>query len=201
MAINLAARRGEKNQRRKAAVAQKRKAELEAGTIAGRVRLAQTFPIQHCLLTRATFEVGMGTLVVARGATPYSLTAAGFLLDTYTLGVKNTFLISLSGQEMSDYLYRISDIAPAETVDPGYARKLLHDLVAWARTAGFAPHRDYPKLEPIFGSVAPASDVHFEFGFEGKLLLIDGPPDDDDLSDALSYEITVTAGELSEVSE
>ncbi len=72
MAINLAARRGEKNQRRKAAVAQKRKAELEAGTIAGRVRLAQTFPIQHCLLTRATFEVGMGTLVVARGATPCS---------------------------------------------------------------------------------------------------------------------------------
>ena len=63
----------------------------------------------------------------------------------------------VDGQELADYLDSISDLAPAEPVDPGYARKLLHDLVSWARTVGFAPHRDYLKLEPIFGSVAAAS--------------------------------------------
>jgi hypothetical protein len=195
----LAARRGAKNQRRKAVVAQKRKAELDAGTIAGRVRLALAYPIQHCLLTRGLFEVGMGTLIVARGATPYSLTMAGFLLDTFALGVKDSFLISINGQELADYLDSISDLAPAEPVDPGYARKLLHDLVSWARTVGFAPHRDYLKLEPIYGSVAAASDPRFKFGHEGKPMLIGDLSDADEMWDAL--DITVTADELTELSE
>jgi hypothetical protein len=201
MAINLAARRGAKNQRRKAVVVQKRKAELEAGTIAGRVRLALAYPIQHCLLTRGLFEVGMGTLIVARGATPYSLTMAGFLLDTFALGVKDSFLISISGQELGNYLDSISDVAPAEPVDPGYARKLLDDLVSWARTVGFAPHRDYLKLEPIFGSVAAASDPRFRFGHEGKPMLIAGVSDADEMLDSFDYEVTVDADELTEFSE
>jgi hypothetical protein len=49
--------------------------------------------------------------------------------------------------------------------------------------------------------VEAASDNHFEFGFEGKPLLFPGPPDDDDLLDALSYEPAVIAGEMSELSE
>lgn len=201
MAVNLAARRGAKNQRRKSVVAQKRKMELEAGTIAGRVRLALAYPIQRCLLTRGLFEVGMGTLIVARGATPYSLTMAGFLLDTFALGVKDSFLVSISGQELAAYLDSISDVAPAEPVDPGYARKLLHDLVSWSRTVGFAPHRDYPKLEQIFGSVTAASDPQFRFGHEGKPLLIGEMSDADEMLDSLAHEVTVEADELTEFSE
>jgi hypothetical protein len=68
MAINLAARRGAKNQKRKAVVARKRKEEMEAGTLSGRVRLALSDPIQLCLLSQGLFEVGVGTLIVARGA-------------------------------------------------------------------------------------------------------------------------------------
>jgi hypothetical protein len=173
MPVNIAAKRGAKNQRRNAVVAQKRRAEIEAGTTAGRVRLALADPIQHCLLTQGLFEVGVGTLIVARGATPYQLTMAGFLLDTYALGVKDAFLSSITDQELADYKDRISDVAPLAPVDPSYARKLLHDLVIWARATGFPPHRDYPKLEPIFGTVATAAcDVEFRFGLDGKPLLV-----------------------------
>ena len=151
--------------------------------------------------SRGLFEIGMGTLIVARGATPYSLTMAGFLLDTFALGVKDSFLISISGRELADYLDSISDLAPAEPVDPGYARKLLHDLVSWARTVGFAPHRDYPKLEPIFGSVAAASAPRFQFGHEGKPMLIGDMSDADEMLDGFDYEIIVDADELTELSE
>jgi hypothetical protein len=172
MTINIAARRGAKNQRRKAAVLQKRKAEMEAGTISGRVRLASADPIQHCLLTQGLFEVGLGTLIVTRGATPHNLTMAGFLLDIHALGVKDAFLSSISGRTLSDHLDRIFYTAPMAPVDPSHARKLLHDLVVWARTLGFTPHRDYVKLEPIFGTVATACDVEFQFGFEGRPLFV-----------------------------
>jgi hypothetical protein len=198
MAINIAARRGAKNQRRKAVVAQKRKAELETGTMAGRVRLAAADPIQHCRLSESTFETGMGILVVARGATPYSLTMATFLLDTFALGVKDTYIRSVSGETFAEIMEHISltggGMAP---VEPAYARKLLHDLVAWSRTVGFAPHRDYPKLEPIFGTVSTTGcETEFKFGHEGKPFLIGDLGDmkftliDDDSPDAGFLEHT-----------
>jgi hypothetical protein len=199
MPINLAARRGAKNQRRKAAVAQKRKAEMEAGTLAGRVRLALADPIQHCLLSQGLFDVGIGTLIVARGATPHGLTMAGFLLDIHALGVKDAFLTSMSGRELANYLDHLTDVAPTAPVDPSYARKLLHDLVDWARTLGFAPHRDYPKLEPIFGTVAAtACDAEFSFGFEGKPLLVGDASDIAGRLAAPDYQLTFDADDVIE---
>ena len=130
MAVNIAARRFAKAQRRKAAVAQKKKAELEAGSVAGQIRLAQAAPIQHCLLTESLFEYGMGILVVARGATPYSLTVATFLLDTAGLGVKDAFFQTANGTTFREFVDLMSGSGPLITVDPAYARKLLRDLVA-----------------------------------------------------------------------
>jgi hypothetical protein len=173
MPVNLAARRGAKNQRRKATVALKRKLELDAGTLSGRVRIAQGDPIQHCLLSQGLFDSGIGTLVVARGTTPHRLTMAAFLLDIFALGVKDAFLCSISGHELNDHIEAIASAAPLAPVDPAYARKLLRDLVAWSRTLGFPPHRDYAKLEPIFGTVDPAMpEVEFRFGQDGEALYI-----------------------------
>jgi len=173
MTTNIAARRGAKNQRRKAVVAQKRKAEMQASGTAGQVRLAQSDPIQHCLLSEGLFDTGMGILVLARGATPYSLTTATFLLDTFYLGVKDTYLRSVSGREFASYIDYMSVTSPMVPVDPSYARKLLRDLVTWARNRGIAQNRDYPKLEPIFGATnAAACDVEFQFGYDGKPLFI-----------------------------
>lgn len=177
MAINIAARRGAKAQRRKAVVAEKRKAELEAGTLAGKVRLAQGGPIQHCLISAGLFESGMGMVVLARGETPHSVTMAMFLLDTLALGVKDVFLRPLSGQAFAVHIEQMSIVSPMVPIDPAKARKLLHDLVTWARAHGVAPHRDYPKIEPLFGTVvAAAGDETFLFGTQGSPLLIDPPP-------------------------
>lgn len=184
MPINIAARRGARNQRRKAVVAQKRKAEMQLGGLAGQARLAANSPVQHCLLSRGLFDIAMGTLVLARGATPYHVTVAVFLLDTAALGVKDVFLHTVSNSEFELYVDGLSTTSPMVPVDPGYARKLLHDLVAWSRGLGFAPHRDYAKVEQIFGAINPAAcDASFEFGLDGQPALIAGPRDLDDIDD------------------
>ena len=173
MAINIGARRFAKAQKRKAAVAEKRKAELQAGSLSGQVRSAAADPIQHCSLSEALLDTGMGMLVVARGATPYHVTMTVFLLDTFALGVKDAYLRSLSGRQFADTMDRMAGITPMRPVEPSYARKLMHDLVTWSRGLGVAPHRDYAKCEPIFGTVdAAACDVEFRFGYEGKPLFI-----------------------------
>ncbi len=123
MARNIAGRRAAKAQRRKTVVAQKRKAEIDANSTAGQVRLAAATPIQHCLVSRGLFEAGMGTLVLARGTTPYDLTTAVFLLDTFGLVAKDVFLRQTDNQAFADLIDRMSMATPMEPADPAYARK------------------------------------------------------------------------------
>jgi hypothetical protein len=173
MAKNVAARRAAKAQRRKVIVAQKRQVESQAKSVSGQVRAAAAEPIQHCLVSEALFKTGMGMLVLARGPSPSGVAAGVFLLDTFAMGAKNVFLRSFGGFEFDNFVEQISAATPMVPVDPSHARKLLRDLVAWSRDAGFNPHADYAKIEAIFGSVDPtACETAFEFGHNGKPLLI-----------------------------
>lgn len=173
MAKNIAVRRAAKAQRRKAVVAQKRKAEINANSTDGQVRLASTAPVQHCLVSGALFDTGIGTLVLARGATPYNVTVAVFLLDTFALGVKDVFVRQLDDRAFAGYVDRLSILTPMKPVDPAYARKLLHDLTDWSRDQGFSPHPEYAAIERLFGTTDPGgSDAVFAFGNDGKPLVI-----------------------------
>ena len=69
MAVNMAQKRGKKAQwRRRLATLARREGAIYNGLPARVARAAQT-PIQHCYVNEGLFDVGMGTLVVARGHT------------------------------------------------------------------------------------------------------------------------------------
>src|SRR3984893_15960799 len=89
MASNMAAKRAAKANRRKAIVAEKRKAEMFADSLAERVRRAARVPIQYCLLTDGLFGLGIGTMILARGVTADALSVAIFLVDVHCLGIKD----------------------------------------------------------------------------------------------------------------
>jgi hypothetical protein len=174
MATNMAQKRARKAQRRKQLATLARRADaLQAGLPARVARAAQA-PIRHCYLTESIFEVGMGTLVLARGATSLHLTIGMFLLDTFCLGIKDVVFRQIEGDAFELYLAAGGAAAPMVPVDPGYARKLLRDLAAWSKSQGFAPHRDFAAVERMFGEVsADASDATFQFGDNGQPLYIE----------------------------
>jgi hypothetical protein len=180
MATNMALKRGRKAQRRKQQVAQKRKAEALEMSLPNRVLRASEAPIQHCLLPTNLFEVGIGPLILARGATPDYLTMGSFLLDVFCLGIKDVAFRRIEGEDLADYL----DMTEAQmvAVEPSLARKLLRDLAAWSQSIGFAPHPDFAAAERLFGEVDPhASDAVFRFGRDGKPFYIQGPGDSPEL--------------------
>ena len=180
MGSNIAARRAAKAQRRKAVVAEKRKTDLLTNSLAGQVRLAAQLPIQHCLLGDTLFTRGMGTLILARGASPYRVWTGSFLLDAYCLGVKDVFLRELDRDTFDGMLQRLHSTNDMVPVEPSYARKLLRDLVRWSASIGYGPHEDFSTLERIFGTVrAEDCTEEFTFGYQGKPLLIPGPTDFD----------------------
>jgi hypothetical protein len=176
MATNMALKRGRKAQRRKQMVAQKRRAETLETSVPARVLRAADAAVQHCLLTEDLFECGMGTLILARGATPHLLASGVFLLDVFCLGIKDVMFESLERDEFAMYVDAIDAGSPLVSITPSDARKLLRDLAAWSHSIGFPPHRDFAAVERIFGDVsADESEADFPFGHGGKPLYIPGP--------------------------
>jgi hypothetical protein len=178
MATNMALKRARKAQRRKQVVAQKRRAEVLEASLPARVLRAAHAPIQHCFLTESVFDIGMGTLVLARGATPHHIALSSFLIDVFCLGIKDVIFESVEREVFEMYMEATDAGSPMISVDPSYARKLLRDLAAWSQSIGFAPHRDFAAVERIFGDMsADASDTVFRFGRDGKPVYIPGPND------------------------
>jgi hypothetical protein len=178
MATNMALKRGRKAQRRKQMVAQKRRAETLETSLPARVLRAAQAPIRYCLLTESLFDTGMGTLFLARGATPHHLAFGSFLIDVFCLGIKDVMFESLESDEFDTYVEVADAGSPLASIDPGDARKLLRDLAVWSQSIGFPPHRDFAAVERIFGDVsADASEADFQFGSDGKPLYIPGPFD------------------------
>ena len=176
MATNIAVKRARKAQRRKQVVAQKRRAEVLEASLPARVLRAAHAPIQHCFLTESVFDIGMGTLVLARGATPHHISLSSFLIDVFCLGIKDVMFDLFERDVFEMYMDATDAMSPMISVDPSYARKLLRDLAAWSQSIGFAPHRDFAVVERMFGDVsADASDAIFRFGRDGKPVYIPGP--------------------------
>ena len=174
MGANIALRRAAKAARRKAVVAEKRRTEMLEGTLAVKVRRAASAPIQECLLQNALFEVGIGTLILARGISPNYLNVAVFLVDASCHGVKDVFFRSLGADELEAFVANMSETEPFVAVDPSYARKLLREVTARFKSIGFPPHRDFAAVEQLFGDVrADACDATFQFDHDGKAE--DGP--------------------------
>jgi hypothetical protein len=178
MAVNMALKRAKKAQRRKQVLAEKRRAELLEAGLPARVLRASQAPIQHCLLTESLFDIGMGTLVLARGVTRHHVAVSSFLIDVFCLGIKDVMFKQIDGDVFEIYMDATNAGSPMISVDPGYVRKLLRDLAAWSQSIGFAPHRDFAAVERIFGDAsADASDAVFRFGRDGKPFYIPGPTD------------------------
>ena len=177
MASNMALRRFKKANRRKAVVAERRKVEASLATLPSVIHRAAAGAIQHCRLQETLFETGMGTLVVVRGA-PGETVLCTFLLDAYCLGIKDVIVRPATLAQIETLLEGLEIEVPLQPVAPAYARKLLHDLAAWAQSLGFAPHRDFAIAERILGDVDVAS-CHdtFTFGCDGKPFYIAGPYD------------------------
>jgi hypothetical protein len=178
MAVNMAAKRARKAQRRKHVVAEKQRLEAVETSLPARVLRAAEAPIQHCLLSASLFELGIGTIILTRGVTPHHLAVGVFLLDVFCLGIKDAMFKSLESNELALYVETTNAGLPPVALQPSDARKLLRDLAAWSQSIGFPPHRDFATVERIFGAVsADESEADFRFGRNGKPVYIPGPFD------------------------
>ena len=170
-------RKSAKAARRKVIVAEKKKAEAPPIGMAGAIRQAASSPIACCVMPTGLFELGIGHVIVARELPSGRLGCGFFLVDTYCLGIKDTFYREMSPDDLQARL-GTHEIQTFADLAPACARKLLRDAAAYAADLGLAPAKDYRALEAIFGDVdAGACTETFTFGRDGKPFYATGPLD------------------------
>lgn len=176
MARNQAAKKAAKANKRKAVVAEKRRAEAASGSRPGQVREGAALPILRCTVSEGVWQAGMGTVILSRGLTKDHQFVATFMVDTLALGVKDLFFRVMDRKDAGrmDELLEMTD--PGIPTEPAEARKLLQDLVRWAGANGFQAPRLFETVEKLFGSTVPSdTDYTPRFGHDGKPTYVPGP--------------------------
>ncbi|WP_295458472.1 hypothetical protein, partial [uncultured Thiodictyon sp.] len=137
-------------------------------------------PIADVFAPSNYHDIGIGTVWFNRRLPDGRYAIAGFVVDTYCLGVKNALYNIVDEAEYASLLAHIQSgaVEVLERQEPEYACKLVEGAVDYAKALGFEPHADYRIARAIFGGIDAAScTVEFSYGRDGKPLYIQGPDD------------------------
>ncbi len=142
------------------------------------VKRAAEFPVYEVWINNDWKDEGMAQIVVARQLPTLRYMLGVYLVDTYCLGLKDTFYRpQLKYEDLEDLLSRF----PAELKEAEYedARSVVLGAIEYARKLGFEPQRDFKRTSAIIeGDRDFKRDV--TFGKDGVPFYIQGPNDDAD---------------------
>lgn len=174
--MSIDERRRQKKLAKKAAERKARHAERKSLSTGGFAAVAARFPIGDCLVPNSLFKEGIGHVMLTRLLPHGEIAVAGFLVDTYCLGVKSALYRVISPAEYDYYRGQIEAHTPLERVHPSCLRKLVEGAVRYARDLGFPPHPDYARAAQLFGDIdAAACPVRYAYGKDGQPFYVSGP--------------------------
>ena len=117
---------------------------------------------------------GMNNIIAIRQSRSGPM-ACLFLVDTYCLGIKDSYLIKSFDLEAFREDEKQQDY---QSISPAKAFKLISKSIEYARGIGFEPHREALTCALIFSDVdANECTEEFEFGSNGKPMYTNGPRD------------------------
>ena len=137
-------------------------------------------PIHECLIARNLFDIGAGSIIVAKQAEDGMIAVSAFVLDVFCLGAKDAFFTLLSEHEYEHQLKVGLDRSEGgnyfAVIHATCVKKLIEGAVTYALDLGFKPHSDYKVAIRILDNVDPVScPVSYSYGSDGKPLYIQGP--------------------------
>jgi len=123
----------------------------------------------------------LATIVVAREAPGFKVSACAYMVDVFCLGVKDAFGPRIfSRRRLGEFLGEIyrSYADPPVPAPPDLARHVVFGAIAHARGLGFEPHADFGSAAGHLSAWEPPESPVIEFGRDGKPLYVQGPHDD-----------------------
>lgn len=141
---------------------------------------ARELPIQECLINPQWKEEGMATILISRKQADGKLAFGTFMVDTFCLGLKNTFCNAniTSDEYENTFKEKMYSLTSYIECDIDLAHQIIYGAIDFARELGFDPQRDFKLSRYILEEPSEKySSDHLEFGKDGKPFYIAGPDD------------------------
>jgi hypothetical protein len=192
------------NRRRKKIEAQRAKrkdkqraiARVESSSKIARVSQAQRWTLLETRITHGLIEDGITNAYIARRGPHDQVVGVVFLVDTYCLGVKDVCVFYCPETRWNEIIRQQNENRRLDPIAPEALRKLVEGAVAYAKSFGIDPHRDWIKASPIFGDIdASKSRVEFTYGQNGKPSYVSGPYDRPERIKQIMQALTQHAGD------
>ena len=142
--------------------------------------LKAKYPVFECYISQSLRDGGLGEVIISRKSANAEIAGCLFLVDRHCMGVKNCFSVTNSLSKFRELLDQLKERGREfHSVDPATARYNVEAPVAFARSAGLSPHKDYASCKNIFGDIdAELAEEKLELGVEGKPNFMPGPFED-----------------------
>lgn len=140
---------------------------------------ARSLEIGRCFVNSDWQETGCAVVFVERKHKQGNSTVGVYLVDTYCLGVKDTYyMFNALPSEVDEHIEYVCESYNLKEVDYVQAHNIVYGAVAFAEDAGISPCREFD-LTTSYILEEDSDDVElieYEFGKDGKyLLIIDDP--------------------------
>ena len=132
---------------------------------------ARSLEIGTCYISEDMTECGEGHVIVTRRHTGGRISVAIYLVDTYCLGVKDSFFrLRLEEEELEEML----DSAPnLRECSYNEAHNWVYGAIAWAEEAGIEPDKSFAVTQYMLEEDTDDIPlIEYEFGRAGKHLLM-----------------------------
>lgn len=132
---------------------------------------ARSLEMGTCYVSDDMTECGEGYVIVTRKHTGGRISMAMYLVDTYCIGVKNSFFrLRLESEELEEMLDRATDLREC-TYDE--AHNWVYGAISWAEEAGIAPHKSFAVTQYMLEEDSDNIPlIEYEFGRNGKHYLM-----------------------------
>lgn len=144
---------------------------------------ARLLPIDKCYINGDWEEKGLAQVVVTRKKANGNYVVGVYLVDTYCMGVKDTFCRQdLSADEILQMNDKISRGFGLEEIPYVEAHNLIYGGIAFAEDADIPPHKDFALSRYVLEEdTDDVPLIEYEYGKDGKYFLVVGPNSRDKL--------------------
>lgn len=170
----------QKRTQRKKKLVQRSIHESASERPASMLRRAREFPFLGAWVQRDWQQYGIASMIVARTQPDDNITFGRFLVDTFCVGLKDTFFgVNVEPNQFhNDALPRLYQGEPPVSVSVELAHEIIYGAIEFAEAIGFRPHRLFNRTRNILDTAdaQPRSGV-IEFGHGGVPTYVPAPGD------------------------
>lgn len=129
---------------------------------------ARNLPLDKCYINNDWETHGMAAILISRKHINENFTYAVFLVDTFCLGVKDTFFDFNVSELYDQTLENLKSVYEMEEIDYVLAHNIIYGAVAYAEDLGFKPTKSFKISQYLLEEDDDKVDlIDLEFGLNG----------------------------------